>query len=121
MPPLNYHRLWTSIGCAMILLVCYLSLVLTEDLPRIEYNDKAAHATAYFCLMFWFAQLSPRRTRLAALFLAMGAAIELLQGLSGYRDMSALDMLANTVGVLLAATAARFSPNPLAWLERWLP
>jgi VanZ family protein len=121
MPPLAYRRLWTAIGWTLVLLVCYLSLVPVDDLPPVEYNDKVAHASAYFGLMFWFAQLSPRRLRLTAAFLAMGATIELLQGLSGYRDMSALDMLANTTGVLLAFAAARFSPNLLLRLESVLP
>lgn len=121
MLPLAYRRLWTVIGWTLVLLVSYLSLVPVDDLPPVEYNDKIAHASAYFGLMFWFAQLSPRRLRLATAFLVMGTVIELLQGLSGYRDMSALDMLANATGVLLATLAARFSPNLLARLEAILP
>lgn len=56
-----------------------------------------------FCLIYdqW-------RTRLAyaAGFVAMGIAMEFLQGMTGYRTFELLDMLANTIGVLFVLAAA---------------
>ena len=50
-----------------------------------------------FCLIY-----DQRATRLAYAtgFIAMGIALEFLQGMTGYRTFDLLDMLANAVGVL---------------------
>jgi len=56
-----------------------------------------------FCLIYdqW-------RTRLAyaAGFIAMGIAIEFLQGMTSYRTFDPLDMLANAIGVLFVLAGA---------------
>ena len=59
--------------------------------------------------MFVFCQIyDQRRTRLAYAigFIAMGVALEFLQGMTGYRTFEVLDMLANAVGVALGWSAA---------------
>ncbi|HUQ74878.1 MAG TPA: VanZ family protein [Burkholderiales bacterium] len=76
--------------------------------PDVGASDKLSHFAAYGTLMFWFAFLY-RRTRTRALyaagFIAMGVAIEFLQGFTG-RHFEVADMFANTLGVLLGAGAA---------------
>jgi VanZ family protein len=93
----------------------------TSQLPEVSYNDKFGHALAYFAMMAWFGQIYGARRHLVLALLAMGGAIELLQGWSGYRDMSGLDMLANTAGVAAGWLLSRVAPGLLAMLDRRLP
>ncbi len=64
---------------------------------------------AYGVLMLWFCFLyrgAAARIAYGAGFVAMGIALEALQGALGYRSAEALDMAANTLGVLLGWAAA---------------
>ncbi len=66
--------------------------------------------------MFWFSQIylsGKLRAVHAAVFLAMGIGLEVLQGLSGLRQYEVLDMLANAAGVLCGWLAARLLPRLL--------
>ena len=67
--------------------------------------DKALHVTAYFglSLMAPIAVRADRRTYWWALgLIAMGGALEIVQGMTG-RDADIFDELANTVGVVAVA------------------
>lgn len=121
MTTLARRPLWLAIGWSLILLVTVLSLLPTQRLPDVSYNDKLGHFLAYFTLMAWFGQIYGRRLVPALSLLAMGASIELLQGWSGYRDMSGLDMLANAAGVAVGWLFSRRSPDLLIKLEACLP
>lgn len=68
--------------------------------------------------MFWFAQLYPARRLYAAGFIALGVALEFVQGWLGYRAYEHHDMLANTLGVLLGWGAALILPRALPGAER---
>ncbi len=53
-------------------------------------------------LMFWFAQIYlrlPGRVVAAALLVALGIALEYVQGWTGWREFSYADMTADAVGV----------------------
>ena len=105
--PLRYFRLWVFIGWAMVLLLSYFSLISNppEFNISIEYFDKVRHFFAYFILMFWFSQLyQSRLSRIfyIVFFILLGAVLEILQGLGGVRYFEYYDMLANTMGILLA-------------------
>ncbi len=81
-------------------------LSVTPRPPQIDLaqGDKLGHLAAYGTLMVWFALLYPaRRTRIACAgaFVALGVALEFVQGALGYRTFDVLDMAANTAGVLL--------------------
>lgn len=118
--PLRLRPLWVSLGWAMVVLIVCFSLVPRPPEVAPQLGDKAHHLLAYFGLMFWFGQLHARRLPVALGCLGLGLSLEWLQGLTGYRTASGLDMLANTAGVLLAWTAVRGLPNVLARLEsRW--
>jgi VanZ family protein len=121
MNTLVHRRLWLAIGWGLVALVCVLSLVPPPQLPGPEYNDKVGHILAYFSLMAWFGQLYPARIKPVLALLAMGAGLEVLQGMTGYRDMSGLDMLANASGVALGWLSARLVPGLLLLLEARLP
>ena len=70
---------------------------------RHRHGDKLGHFAAYGLLMLWFTQLYvARRSRAhAGVFVAMGVALEFLQGALGYRSYDIVDMYANTLGVAL--------------------
>jgi VanZ family protein len=108
------------VGIGLALAVVVLSLIPRPPEPGIEHRDKLYHLVAYFVLMHWFVQLHPgnaARAGLAAGFVTMGVILEWLQGLSGYREASALDVVANTAGVLLGWLAAPPRlPNLLDWV-----
>jgi hypothetical protein len=63
--------------------------------------------------MFWFCQIYlATRTRIlyGVTFVAMGVALELLQGMGGLRQYEVLDMIANATGVAAGWAAARVLP-----------
>ena len=104
---LRYFKLWLSIGWLMVVGLCYFSLIANPpelDID-VEYFDKVRHFVAYFILMFWFAQLYKKnksRIGYGIFFILMGIILEVLQGLGGIRYFEYYDMLANTLGVVLA-------------------
>ncbi|WP_303909537.1 VanZ family protein [Thiohalomonas denitrificans] len=111
MRDLNRKGLWLGIGWVFVAVIIWLSL--TSAPPAFGGGwggiDKVQHAFAYLVLTGWFVQLYHRwRPRLfyAALFIAMGAALEFLQGLGGIRHFELADMVANTTGVLLGLASA---------------
>ncbi len=102
---LRYRPLWLAIGWALVTLVLYLSLTPRPLELTIDHGDKYMHLLAYFVLMGWFQQLYPkRRSRLLllGLFIGMGIGLEYLQGMSGARLFDPADMVANSLGALLA-------------------
>lgn len=67
-------------------------------------GDKVFHFIAYFTLMWWFAQVYPRPRHLmiALGFAGLGACLEVLQGLVGYRTFEYLDIFFNGAGSFAA-------------------
>lgn len=110
------RALWLAAGWLMVAAVVWVSLTPTPPRgPDLPASDKLLHALTYFILAAWFGVLYPATRRLLAVgaaLIALGAGLELAQGLGGIREPSWLDALANTLGaatgVLLArCTAAR--------------
>ena len=120
---LKHRTAWIVCGSAFVLLVIYLSLTPHPlDVPS-AFGLKTGHILAYAWLMFWFSQIYPRsaaRIVLAAAFIALGIALEYIQGLVG-RDFAYTDMRDDAIGVLgggfLALTPLGGS---IAAIERWL-
>ncbi len=119
MRPLNHLRMWLGIGWGLVALVVYYSLTPVPPRLDLEQGDKLQHALAYFTLVFWFGQIHLRRLPVALWCLALGLSMEVLQGFTDYREASALDMLANGVGVGLGWLAAARWSELLARLETW--
>jgi VanZ family protein len=88
-----------------VAIVVWLSVAPIEPPPGgFPESDKLGHLLAYGTLMFWFCVLyRPLRVRAfyAGGFIAMGIALEFVQGWLGYRSLEIADMLANTTGVAL--------------------
>lgn len=116
-PMSNWRIAWTLIGWGMVLLIAYLSLTPQPSPLGIQLWDKTSHTLAYLTLTYWFAQLHERRLDVALGVLALGGGLEIVQGYTGYRQASGLDMLANTIGVAAAWLLAWRLPNPLTWIE----
>jgi VanZ family protein len=91
-----------SLGWLLVLGVIVGSLVPGQMLRAITVSDKIMHAGSYFVLMVWFAGLY-RRTRhplIAAVLLALGIALDLLQGTTKTRTFDLLDIAADAAGIL---------------------
>ena len=118
------HRVpWLALGAGFILLVIYLSLTPHPlDVPS-WWNFKVGHILAYAWLMFWFAQIYRRigqRAGLFTAFLALGVALEYVQGWVG-RDFSYTDMRDDGIGLAIGALLV-LTPlgGTLAMVEGWL-
>ncbi len=115
----KYHGVWLALGWSMVAALIWLSLSRMDGPSLI--NDKLAHAIAYFSLMVWFGQLHAKLARVALGLLLLGALLEVLQGMSGYRDMSLADLAADAIGIGLGWIVAARWPRLLATLEARLP
>lgn len=123
MPALK--RAWIALGWTGVVVLIVLSLIPSPpQLITVEQGDKAEHMLAYGSLMFWFAQVYLHRSaRLttAGLLLALGVAIELAQGATGYRSFEYADMGADCSGIVFGwLLAPPRAPNLLTWSERKL-
>jgi VanZ family protein len=102
---MRYRPFWLGIGWAMIALILWLSLTPSPPKPiSFEHADKLEHLFAYLILMGWFCQIyHGRRQRLYLMlaFIALGGAIELLQGWGGIRSAEWSDLIADGTGVLI--------------------
>lgn len=89
-----------------------------------EEGDKLGHVAAYAALMLWFANLYEtlaRRSMLASGFVALGVALEFVQGSTGYRTFEAADMVANAFGVAAGwALAPPRLPNFIQRIEKFV-
>ena len=102
MSPTLFFRL---ASIAAVIAIWILSFLPGYAMPDVPGSDKWHHALAYFACMFCWGQwyVAPsQRLKLAIVFILMGALIECLQGLTDYRSFEWLDMVADTVGVVLA-------------------
>lgn len=118
MLPLRHPRVWLVLGWLLVLGVIVGSLMpapwVREVTPRV--SDKLMHFTAYFVLMIWFAGLYPRgkHVRVGAALLALGVALDILQGVATRtRSFELLDIAADAVGILAALLLS------VLFLEGW--
>ena len=101
--------------------IVWLSLTPAPPKLDIEHADKLGHFLAYGALMFWFCQpyeQRPTRAAYAAGFVAMGVALEFIQGALGNRSQEMFDMVANTLGVLIGWALAAAIGSVLVRIER---
>jgi VanZ family protein len=125
-PELNSRarQLWLVIGWLLVLLVIFLSLAPISVQVPVEEGDKLGHVAAYATLMLWFANLYEtlsRRIMLAIGFVALGIALEFVQGWTGYRTFEVADMAADALGVAVGwALAPPRLPNFLQRIEKFV-
>ena len=123
MPEPRAHRiLWHAIGVALVVFVVYQSLTPAPLEVELGEGNRLGHLAAYGTLMGWYSHLHEQRitrTPLALGFVAMGIALEFIQGATGYRTFDPADALANTIGVCMGwLLAPPRLPNLLALAER---
>ena len=118
------RKLWLILGWLLILLVIVLSLAPVSIEVPVEEADKFGHVAAYAALMLWFANLYEtltRRSMLAIGFVALGVALEFVQGGTGYRTFEVADMAADALGVAVGwALAPPRLPNFLQRIEQFV-
>lgn len=111
MHPLRHRRAYFLCGILYTALVIWLTLTSSPPSgPDVPFADKGEHFAAYGLMMAWWGQLfrAPRRRwQVACACMALGALLELLQGLGGVRQMELADALANATGVLLGLAATQ--------------
>ncbi len=110
------RRLWLALGWAMVAAIVYGSVMHSPPSLGFEQSDKLEHLGGYGMLMFWFCQLyRARRVRIgyALGFVALGVALEFVQGWLGYRDFEVADMVADAAGVAFGWGLALMFPNAL--------
>ncbi|CAM1341797.1 conserved membrane hypothetical protein [Tenacibaculum amylolyticum] len=96
------------IAISITIIIAILSLIKVGSQPiYIKYLDKIEHTTAYFVLtFFWllaFFKKEKIRTIIIVLSISYGILLEVLQGtITTYRTFDYVDMIANTLGVLIA-------------------
>lgn len=122
--PLRYRWLWLGVGWGVVGAIIYFSLTPVPPQP-VRIWDKAGHFLAYLLLTAWFLQIystGRARVAVAAVSIALGAGLEVLQGLGGIRHFEFADMLANTLGAFTAVLIVRGRLAGLArYFERLLP
>lgn len=122
-PPTALRSAWRIVGWLGVALLLWLSL--TPSPPQVAtfpHVDKVEHLLAYALLMLWFAQLRltrQERSVTASALLALGVAIEFLQGWGGAREFSIADIVADLGGIALGWWAAPpRGPDLLAIAQR---
>jgi VanZ family protein len=112
---LRYPLLWAALGWLLVAGVVMGSLLPGRIVAAVTFNDKIEHAGAYALLMLWFGGLYPRARHpwIAVALLALGIALDLLQGLTETRSLEALDILADAVGLAIGLSLS------MTVLEGW--
>ena len=120
---LRLQRLWWLLGALLVAAVWVLSLAPRVPSIAVQNGDKIGHFLAYGAQVLWFGWLLSRRWLWAVLllFVAQGALLEGLQGLTGYRQPDLWDIAANTLGASIGFALAWLSSGFLQWLEGRLP
>lgn len=108
---LKYHAVWLVIGWLLVIAVICVSLL--PDLPSTSFQntDKIGHVVSYGVLMWWFVQLTLKRSHLSVAIglIALGITLEFIQSATGYRTGEMWDVAANVLGVLLGWGLSQFS------------
>lgn len=109
-------RLWLSVGvvgCAVLFYICVMpSPPKVVDMAN---ADKIEHFMAYLVLGTWFGGiLAPHYLKVFLGLLAFGVFIEIVQGLTGYRDAQFGDAVADGAGALAGVALARL--GAMRWL-----
>jgi hypothetical protein len=100
--PLRFPKIWSVLGWLLVAAVIVGSLIPGPALQTVEVDDKVMHAGAYFVLMLWFAGFYRRAIYplIAAVLLAMGLSLDLLQTLTETRVFDWYDVAMNCSGVI---------------------
>jgi len=102
---LRWMPLWQVIGWVMVAYIIYVTLTPQPPAAGKILWDKIYHFAGYFSLMAWFAQLAQQlkqRLLIAMGFCLLGVLLEFGQRMGVARHFEFADMLANSLGVVVA-------------------
>lgn len=119
---LHYAAVWQGLGIVFLLIVIVLSIIPADQPLGFDHADKWLHWLTWMLMMTWFGSAWPTTLmRFFIFLLAVGAALELLQGVLPWRHMDYFDLLANLAGLLTGITLL-FTPlrRVLPWLDQVL-
>lgn len=123
MQPLRFGPLWLALGVAGLIAGLAVALRPSGGGVLFLLGDKVAHAAAFAGFAVWFGGLvEPRRMWQVALgLLAYGAAVEVFQSLTPYREADSRDLAADIGGILLGwSLCAAGLRHWCRQLEQWL-
>lgn len=103
--PLNYLKIWQTIGYLLVILVITLSVISPSSNSELfKINDKIGHFFAYSILMGWFAQWHEKShfKYLAIVFIMLGISLEIVQTFLPERMGDVNDVIVNSLGVFVA-------------------
>jgi len=115
----RFRAAWLALGWALVAAVVVGSLLPSASVPALHLWDKLEHLAAYGVLAFVFAGALGRARWQPVLWglLALGAGLEVAQGLAGAgRGADPWDMVANTLGVITGLGLAIRVPG--GWCRR---
>lgn len=98
------QALYKGVFLAYFIIVSLLLLMPLPTGSEPMMNDKIAHILIFFVMSFLVARAYPQLNFiriLVPLLICYGACVELLQGWSGYRQFSLLDLAADAAGIFL--------------------
>jgi hypothetical protein len=113
---LKHPLAWRTAGWLLVAFVVIGSLVPAGTPGLGLINDKVEHGAGYAALTIWFLGAYPRLRQwvIVISFIAMGIAIELLQGwMKLGRECDIHDVFANSTGIAIGWLLARL------WLGNW--
>ena len=118
MLPLRFPKLWSALGWLLVGVVVFGSLIPGPALQAVQVNDKVMHASAYFVLMVWFAGFYRHTVYplIAAILVALGLTLDLLQLLTDTRSFDWYDVAMNSAGVMLGFVLSTFLLG--GWCQR---
>jgi hypothetical protein len=99
--PLRFPKLWSAIGWLLLAAVVVGSLIPGPVLQKVDVSDKVMHSGAYCMLMVWFAGFYRRDLypMIAAVLIALGVGLDVLQLLTETRSFDWFDVGMNAAGV----------------------
>ena len=107
-----FHKKALYIAAFITIFIAFLSLIKLgpEPIAAITFSDKFYHGIAYFCLAFSKKENFNYLVKYLILgCFIYGIVIEVLQTtITSYRTASYLDIVANSVGILIAVLAFHF-------------
>tara|TARA_Y100000590_G_C15492568_1_gene928392 strand:+ start:626 stop:994 length:369 start_codon:yes stop_codon:yes gene_type:complete len=111
---------WFLPGLLLLLVVSVGSISFISGLviTGVDFMDKVVHTFSYFVLMVWFSGLytNERNAIVGLLLIILGITLEYIQTFLPYRFFDPLDLIANTVGVILGLALAFFTLG--GWCQR---
>jgi hypothetical protein len=123
--PLRLPMLWSVLGWVLVAGVIVGSLIPGQALQAVNLSvsDKVMHSGAYLLLMIWFAGFYRRSLypMIAAVLLALGLTLDLLQGLTQTRSFDWFDVAMNCAGIAAGlALSLLLLGGWCEWVERRL-